>query len=67
MSGLKWTTDDEARYVSDKCPHIWYWRRRRNQSHGYWECVVCGALSERVGLDRDGRAAKGPPPATKRR
>jgi hypothetical protein len=42
------------------CEHSWYWRRKRNQKHGYWECPRCGSKSGRVGLDENGRPVEGP-------
>lgn len=46
--------------MSDGCDHHWYWRRRRSNDFGYWECVVCTAKTTYVGLDSSGRALSGP-------
>jgi hypothetical protein len=42
------------------CEHRWYWRRRRNQDFGFWECVRCWLKTDRVPLDEHGRAALTP-------
>lgn len=41
-----------------QCEHHWYWRHRRSNDFGYWECPRCELRTPNVGLTPEGRAAQ---------